>query len=121
MMFGLQCRAPCTTELHRFTHAPQDLVKSGGSASRLESNLKTTLGTMVIQKTLGWRDPLAFLVSMIPTSPRGQQTDFTIDPDLDLSGSVGNEEWEDLVEEARRVMPLFNNALSSAIRTEQGE
>ena len=120
MMLGIQCRAPCTTELHRLSRL-QDLVKSGGSASRLESNLKTTLGTMVVRKTLGWRDPLAFLISMIPSSPRGQQTDFTIDPDLDLSGSVDREEWEDLVEEARRVMPLFNNALSLAIRTEQGE
>ena len=83
--------------------------------------MKTTLGTMVIQKTLGWRDPLASLVFMIPSSPRGQQTNFTIDPDLDLSGSVEREEWENLIEEAKRVMPLFNNALASAIRTEQGE
>ncbi|KAL1730421.1 RNA dependent RNA polymerase-domain-containing protein [Schizophyllum commune] len=111
--------APVARELAGIVERAVDLVKSGGSASRLESNLKTALGTMVIQKTLGWRDPLAFLVSMIPSSPRGQQTDFTIDPDLDLSGSVEHEEWEDLIEEAKRVMPLFNNALASAIRTEQ--
>uniref|UniRef100_D8QDB2 RNA-dependent RNA polymerase n=1 Tax=Schizophyllum commune (strain H4-8 / FGSC 9210) TaxID=578458 RepID=D8QDB2_SCHCM len=111
--------APVARELAGIVERAVDLVKSGGSASRLESNLKTTLGTMSIQRTPGWQDPLAFLVSIIPSSPRGQQTDFTIDPDLDLSGSVDREEWENLVEEARRIMPLFNNALASAIRTEQ--
>ncbi|KAJ7018684.1 RNA dependent RNA polymerase-domain-containing protein [Mycena alexandri] len=97
-----------------------DIVKTGGNLAILRNNfdrLKSQVSRL--QGDRDWINPLESLAALVPQAPLTPAMGFTPDEQLVLRKDTSAEKWGALVQEAERIMPVYNRSLQLAIEADK--
>jgi hypothetical protein len=98
----------------------QDIIKSGMSLAILRSDFDRFKNSHAdVRRTAGWVNPLEHLAGLVPQALETGIVDFTADPQLVLRTQTSEDTWAAMVQEAEKVMPVYNGSLRIAIEADR--
>ncbi|KAJ7266986.1 RNA dependent RNA polymerase-domain-containing protein [Mycena haematopus] len=110
---------PCKA-LVPMLEAALDIVKSGGGINILKNDFDRFKNSNPgVRRTVDWTNPLDHLAGLVPQAHETGIMDFTPDPQLILREKTTEAKWDAMVQEAERVMPVYNKSLRNAIEADK--
>ncbi|KAJ7359760.1 RNA dependent RNA polymerase-domain-containing protein [Mycena albidolilacea] len=112
--------SPLCKPLVPMIEAALDIIKSGMSLAILRSDFDRFKNSHVdVRRTAGWVNPLDHLAGLVPQALETGIVDFTADPQLVLRTHTSEDTWAAMVQEAEKVMPVYNGSLRIAIEADR--